>query len=161
MKKIKMSVLGIGPVYVLSCLIVTVLSIYLSEKGSLNSGKISNFRLILIYLGVLSILLGVILWIQAVFSQKMVKAIKDNILLTKGVYAVVRNPIYSAFFFVFTGMLLIEANLWLLVLPILYWFYMTILLKLTEEKWLKEVFGEKYIEYCARVNRVFPWFPKK
>ena len=34
MKKIKMSVLGIGPVYVLSCLIVTVLSIYLSEKGS-------------------------------------------------------------------------------------------------------------------------------
>ena len=109
MKKIKMSVLGIGPVYVLSCLIVTVLSIYLSEKGSLNSVKISNFRLILICLGVLSILLGVILWIQAVFSQKMIKAIKDNILLTKGVYAVVRNPIYSAFFFVFTGMLLIEA----------------------------------------------------
>ena len=161
MKKIKMSVLGIGPVYVLSCLIVTILSIYLSEKGSLYSGKISNFRLIMIFFGVISILLGVTLWIQAVFSQKMVKAIKDNILLTKGVYAVVRNPIYSAFFFVFTGMLLIEANLWLLILPIVFWFYMTILLKLTEEKWLKEAFGEKYIEYCARVNRVFPWFPKK
>jgi len=161
MKKIKMSVLGIGPVYVLSCLIVTVLSIYLSEKGSLNSGKISDLRLILICLGVLSILLGVILWIQAVFSQKMVKAIKDNILLTKGVYAVVRNPIYSAFFFIFTGMLFIEANLWLLILPIVFWLYMTILLKLTEEKWLKEAFGQEYIEYCARVNRVFPWFPKK
>jgi len=156
-----MSVLGIGPVYVLSCLIVTVLSIYLSEKGSLNSGKISDLRLILICLGVLSILLGVILWIQAVFSQKMVKAIKDNILLTKGVYAVVRNPIYSAFFFIFTGMLFIEANLWLLILPIVFWLYMTILLKLTEEKWLKEAFGQEYIEYCARVNRVFPWFPKK
>ena len=39
MKKIKMAVLGIGPVYVLSCLIVTVLSIYLSEKGSLNFGN--------------------------------------------------------------------------------------------------------------------------
>ena len=146
MKKIKMSVLGIGPVYVLSCLIVTVLSIYLSEKGSLNSGKTSNFRLILICLGVLSILLGVILWIQAVFSQKMVKAIKDNILLTKGVYAVVRNPIYSAFFFVFTGMLFIEANLWLLILPIVFWLYMTILLKLTEEKCLK-VFLVKNIVY--------------
>ena len=109
----------------------------------------------------LSILLGVILWIQAVFSQKVVKAIKDNILLTKGVYAVVRNPIYSAFFFVFTGMLLIEANLWLLILPIVFWLYMTILLKLTEEKWLKEAFGQEYNEYCAKVNRVFPWFPKK
>ena len=93
--------------------------------------------------------------------QKMVKTIKDNILLTKGVYAVVRNPIYSAFFFVFTGMLFIEANLWLLILPIVFWLYMTILLKLTEEKWLKEAFGQEYIEYCARVNRVFPWFPKK
>ena len=161
MKKIKMSVLGIGPVYVLSCLTVTVLSIYLSEKGSLDSGKISNFRLIMIFFGVLSILLGVTLWIQTVFLQKMVKAIKDNILLTKGVYAGVRNPIYSAFFFVFTGMLLIEANLWLLILPIVFWLYMTILLKLTEEKWLKEAFGQEYIEYCARVNRVFPWFPKK
>ena len=156
-----MSVLGIGPVYVLSCLTVTVLSIYLSEKGSLDSGKISNFRLIMIFFGVLSILLGVTLWIQTVFSQKMVKAIKDNILLTKGVYAVVKNPIYSAFFFVFTGMLLIEANLWLLILPIVFWFYMTILLKLTEEKWLKEVFGQEYLEYYNKVNRVFPWFPKK
>ena len=41
--------------------------------------------------------------------QKMVKTIKDNILLTKGVYAILENPIYSAFFIVFTGMLLIEA----------------------------------------------------
>lgn len=146
MKKIKMSVLGIGPVYVLSCLIVTVLSIYISEKGSLNSGEISKLRLIMVFFGILSILLGVTLWLQAVFSQKMVKAIKDNILLTKGVYAVVRNPIYSAFFFVFTGMLLIEANLWLLILSIVFWLYMTILLKLTEEKCLK-VFLVKSILY--------------
>ena len=146
MKKIKMSVLGIGPVYVLSCLIVTVLSIYISEKGSLNSGEISKLRLIMVFFGILSILLGVTLWLQAVFSQKMVKAIKDNILLTKGVYAVVRNPIYSAFFFVFTGMLFIEANLWLLILPIVFWLDMTILLKLTEEKCLK-VFLVKSILY--------------
>ena len=46
----------------------------------------------------------------------------------------VRNPIYSAFYFVLTGLLLIEANLWLLILPILFWIYMTVLLKLTEEK---------------------------
>ena len=78
--------------------------------------------------------------------QKMVKTIKDNILLTKGVYAILENPIYSAFFFVFTGMLLIEANLWLLILSIVFWLYMTILLKLTEEKCLK-VFLVKSILY--------------
>ena len=79
--------------------------------------------------------------------QKMVKPIKDNILLTKVIYAVLGNPIYSVFFFVFTGMLLIEANLWLLVLPILYWLYMTILLKLTEKKCMKEAFGQEYIVF--------------
>lgn len=42
MKKIKMSVLGIGPVYVLSCLIATVLSIYLSEKGVLIQEKLAT-----------------------------------------------------------------------------------------------------------------------
>ena len=55
----------------------------------------------------------------------------------------------------------IEANLWLLILPILFWIYMTVLLKLTEEKWLLDTFGEEYIKYCSKVNRVFPWFPKK
>lgn len=44
--------------------------------------------------------------------QKMVKTIKDNILLTKGVYAVLGNLIYSVFFFAFTEMLLIEEALY-------------------------------------------------
>lgn len=157
----KMSILGIGPVYVVTCLIITILSICMSEKGLFNSGKIYELRWLMILLGTLSIILGIALWIKAVVYQKMVKAIKNNKLLTTGVYSIVRNPIYSAFYFVFTGCLLIEANLWLLIFPILFWQYMTVLLKLTEEKWLTDTFGEEYIKYCSRVNRVFPWFPKK
>ena len=115
----------------------------------------------MVLVGAVCIALGIVLWIKAVISQKMVKAIKNNKLLTTGVYSIVRNPVYSAFYFVLTGSLLIEANLWLLILPILFWIYMTALLKLTEEKWLLDTFGEEYIKYCSRVNRVFPWFPKK
>ena len=157
----KMSVLGIGPVYVISCLIITILSIYISEKGFLNSGKVYELKGFMLLIGAVCITLGIVLWIKAVISQKMVKAIKNNKLLTTGVYSIVRNPVYSAFYFVLTGLLLIEANLWLLMLPILFWIYMTVLLKLTEEKWLLDAFGEEYIKYCSRVNRVFPWFPKK
>lgn len=157
----KMSILGIGPVYVITCLIITILSICMSEKGFLNSGKVYEQKGFMVLVGVACIALGIILWLNAVVSQKMVKAIKNNKLLTTGVYSIVRNPIYSAFYFVFTGCLLIEANLWLLILPILFWQYMTVLLKLTEEKWLLDNFGEKYIKYCSKVNRVFPWFPKK
>ncbi len=157
----KMSVLGIGPVYVISCLIITILSIYISEKGFLNSGKVYELKGFMVLIGAVCIALGIVLWIKAVISQKMVKAIKNNKLLTTGVYSIVRNPVYSAFYFVLTGSLLIEANLWLLILPILFWIYMTVLLKLTEEKWLLDTFGEEYIKYCSKVNRVFPWFPKK
>ena len=157
----KMSVLGIGPVYVISCLIITILAIYISEKGFFHSGKVYELKGFMVLIGVISIALGITLWIKAVIFQKMVKAIKNNKLLTTGVYSIVRNPIYSAFYFVLTGSLLIEANLWLLILPIIFWIYMTALLKLTEEKWLLDAFGEEYIKYCSRVNRVFPWFPKK
>ena len=157
----KMSVLGIGPVYVISCLIITILSIYISEKDFLNSGKVYELKGFMVLVGAVCIALGIVLWIKAVIFQKMVKAIKNNKLLTTGVYSIVRNPVYSAFYFVLTGLLLIEANLWLLILPILFWIYMTALLKLTEEKWLLDTFGEEYIKYCSRVNRVFPWFPKK
>ena len=147
--------------YVISCLIITILSIYISEKGFLNSGKVYELKGFMLLIGAVCITLGIVLWIKAVISQKMVKAIKNNKLLMTGVYSIVRNPVYSAFYFVLTGLLLIEANLWLLMLPILFWIYMTVLLKLTEEKWLLDTFGEEYIKYCSKVNRVFPWFPKK
>ena len=34
------------------------------------------------------------------------------------------------------------------------------LLKNTEEKWLEELYGQEYIDYCKKVNRCIPWFPK-
>ena len=37
---------------------------------------------------------------------------------------------------------------------------MTILMKATEEKWLRELYGKEYEDYCKRVNRCWPWFPK-
>ena len=38
---------------------------------------------------------------------------------------------------------------------------MTIFLKNTEEKWLSELYGQEYLDYCKRVNRCIPWSPKK
>lgn len=44
--------------------------------------------------------------------------------------------------------------------PIICWAYMTIFLKLTEEKWLWKQYGQEYKEYCQKVNRCIPWFPR-
>ncbi len=94
---------------------------------------------------------------SAIFQAKIDQGILNNSLVTTGVYAYVRNPIYSAFMIACTGALLIAGNLWLLVLPFLYWGFMTVLMKNTEEKWLRDLYGEEYIEYCKRVNRCIPW----
>ena len=40
-----------------------------------------------------------------------------------------------------------------------YWIFMTVLMKCTEEKWLKNLYGGEYEEYCRRVNRCIPWLP--
>ena len=154
-----LSTYGVGPIYVLSILILTIIGLILNQ---FNVGiKVDYLNKVLIFLGIILIILGLVLWISAVLFSKIKRKITEGKLITTGVYSVVRNPIYSAFYFVLTGSLLIEANLWLLILPIIFWIYMTALLKLTEEKWLLDTFGEEYIKYCSRVNRVFPWFPKK
>ena len=87
--------------------------------------------------GILLIAAGAVLWFLAVFRAKIDDGITNNRLVTDGVYALVRNPIYSAFLSVCTGTLMIYGNLWLLILSVLYWLFLTVLMKCTEEKWLK------------------------
>lgn len=101
------------------------------------------------------------IWVRAVLIQKINANVKADILITDGVYGIVRNPVYTAFIFIFTVILLFAKNYFLLILPIIFWVFLTILMKASEEKWLKAKFGKEYDLYCKRVNRVIPWFPKK
>lgn len=112
-------------------------------------------------MGLVFIVLGILLWINSVIFQKITEKIKKGELVTSGVYSIVRNPIYTSFILIFTGVLFLSYNLYLLILPFIFWGYLTILMKLTEEKWLEETFGNEYLKYCQKVNRVIPWFRKK
>lgn len=47
-------------------------------------------------------------------------------------------------------------NLYLLILPFLYWILLTVFMINTEEKWLLKVYGEEYKNYCKKVNRCIP-----
>lgn len=96
------------------------------------------------------IILGIYLWIQAVIVQKINKKVTEKKLITTGVYSIVRNPVYSAFIFIFTVLLLFTANYILLILPFVFWDFLTILMQNTEEKWLKNEFGKEYEVYLKR-----------
>ena len=161
MEKGHLPILGVGPLYVITIILMTVISIILSTTRMIPIITFTNIRWIFVLIGILCFIIGITLWLKAVIIDRLDAHIIKNELVTTGVYAYVRNPVYSAFMFVCTGVLLIYGNLVLLVLPIIYWGFMTVLMKLTEEKWLEDLYGQEYIQYLQRVNRCIPWKRKK
>ena len=151
-------VFGIGPVYVLSCFVVTALGLALDYNGKPGFGKVSACKTVALIIGILLIIVGAALWVCTVLIQRIGDSIKEGKLITTGVYSFVRNPIYSAFIIVFTGALITAANLVLLILPVIFWAVLTVVLKRTEERCLLEKFGDEYACYCKQVNRILPWF---
>ena len=161
MEKGHLPILGVGPLYVVTIILMTIISITLSATGIIPVITFANFQWIFVLIGILCFIIGITLWLKAVIIDRLDAHIIKNELVTTGVYAYVRNPVYSAFMFVCTGVLLIYGNLVLLVLPIIYWGFMTVLMKLTEEKWLEDLYGKEYVQYRQRVNRCIPWKRKE
>ena len=154
-------VYGVGPLCVYLMVGLLILAIILRHFGYLVSGEVPNLKIPMRILGILFIAFGVYMWMKAVIVAKVGDAILENHLVTTGVYGWVRNPIYSAIAIALTGVALLFANLWFLLLPVLFWLDITLLMKCTEEKWLLGLYGEEYREYCENVNRCIPWIPKK
>ena len=158
MKKNALPVFGVGPIYAVSCLLLTAFGLFLKKKGLLDSGELPALKQVAMVIGGLLIFIGIAVWIYAVIIQKISDEIKVGHLVTSGIYSIVRNPIYLAFLCVCTGVLITAHNVYLLIFPVVFYIFLTVLMKQTEEKWLLEKFGTEYTEYCKHVNRVIPWF---
>ena len=161
MEKKLLSFTGAGPFYVATISIIAAVTLILNYLKIIPTLTIGVFNWAKIVLGIFFIIIAVILWVAGAIKSGILNYVEDNRLMTNGIYAWCRNPIYSAFMFLIWGICLIPANLLVLVnLPLSY-FLMGVFLKPTEEKWLEELHGEEYKDYCKKVNRAIPWFPKK
>lgn len=160
-KKEHLPLYGVGPLIVGFQILVTVGGIVLSCLGYFDFGNIKVLDIPLKIIGVVLIIFGVYLYLSANFQSRVFDKITENKLVTTGVYSIVRNPIYSAFLLACTGAVCIANNVVLFVIPVLCWAFMTIVLKLSEEKWLKNLYGDEYTKYCKRVNRCIPWFSRR
>lgn len=152
---------GVGPIYGGVIIAVTVLALIAGNSDLLENGIISAVKIPSLIIGILLIVLGLYMWINALLYSKIDDHITDNKLATDGIYSWVRNPIYSAFMFFCTGALFISGNIYFYPLFFFYWLFMTVLMKNTEEKWLENLYGDEYREYKKRVNRCIPWRSKK
>jgi hydroxyacylglutathione hydrolase len=121
---------------------------------------------VLVAVGTSLIVIGIPMWAAA--SKTVDRAFEEGGLATQGIYALCRHPIYgSATFFVIPGILLFFRSWVLLAVPVA----MVILARLLvrrEEAYLRERFGQAYLEYAGRVNALFPrvwrlygamWYP--
>ncbi len=160
MKK-HLSVFAYGPVYIISISALTCLGFVMTHFNFIPDIRLSFWNIFGKILAVMFILIGGLLWFNAVIIVKLEKNIKENKLVTDGAYAWVRNPIYTAGMFIMWGLIFWNGNLCLLPMCLVYYVMMVLLVKLTEEKWLTELYGKTYIDYCKNVNRCIPWFPKK
>ena len=154
--------MGVGPAYVVSIILLSILAM-IADATLLHLPRPTSalLEIFLFIIGLLFILSGLLIYFLAI-KAKITRSIKENTLVTHGVYSVVRNPIYSAWLFICTGALFLYENPYLaLTLFLIFWLYLTILMKYTEEKWLAKLYGESYLEYCKKVNRCLPWFQQK
>ena len=82
--------------------------------------------------------------------------VEGHELITRGPYSLVRNPIYLGMF----GMLLatgLAVGRWPVLLAAIVVFLIGIEIRIrTEEKLLREAFGEKFEEYARRVSALVP-----
>ena len=159
-KKKHLPMMGVGPIYGAVIIAVTVIAVIAGKSTAFETGRVIFLKIPMLIIGILLIILGVYLWAGALFRSKIDSHIEENRLATTGVYALVRNPIYSAFMFFCTGALFIVGNIFFLPLFFFYWIFMTVLMKYTEEKWLENLYGREYEEYCRQVNRCIPWLQR-
>jgi len=79
-------------------------------------------------------------------------------LVTTGIYALSRNPIYVFFALYFVGTFLLNGALIFAFLTLLIVLALH-LQTLQEERFLLETFGQAYREYCMRTGRYLTWRP--
>jgi protein-S-isoprenylcysteine O-methyltransferase Ste14 len=121
-----------------------------STQELFHSGTVS-------WVGVLFCLAGLFLLFMSLVSFE--KSFRIGIdpdhpdkLVTTGIFAFTRNPIYVAFGFVLLGQFLLFSN-WILLLYMVAGICLFHRQVLREEQYLRSHYGQQYAEYCARVRR--------
>ena len=79
-----------------------------------------------------------------------------EVLNTKGMYSLVRHPLYLGNFFMWLGIMIYVGNLWFTVVCcLLYWLYYERIM-FAEEGYLRVKFGQSYLDWSVDVPSFWP-----
>lgn len=114
---------------------------------------------VIAWIGILFCLAGLLLLLGSLISfgksfRVGIDTDQPDQLITTGVFAFSRNPIYVAFGLVLLGQFLVFSNWILLVyLGAAIWLFHRQVVR--EEAYLRQHYGKEFVEYCNRVRRYF------
>ena len=79
-----------------------------------------------------------------------------NVLNTKGMYSIVRHPLYVGNFLMWLGIAMLTANVWFILFFLLfYWLYYERIMY-AEEAFLRDKFGQDYLNWADTVPSFIP-----
>jgi protein-S-isoprenylcysteine O-methyltransferase Ste14 len=121
-----------------------------SRQEFFHSGMLSWIGVVLCGAGLFLLLLSLVSFGRS-FRVGIDQESPDR-LVTTGIFAFSRNPIYVAFGFVLMGQFLVFPN-WMLLVYLIAGLWLFHRQVLREEKSLGSHYGQPYVQYCARVRR--------
>ena len=81
-----------------------------------------------------------------------------ELLNTKGIYSIVRHPLYLGNFLIFFGFILFTQSPWFIAVSVLaFWIYYERIM-FAEEEFLRRKYGEQYVKWAENVPAFFPKF---
>ena len=150
----RMTIWGIGPKLAVLSLAYSIIPIVLTSLFPrffvVSLVPPYAFRVV----GTILLAIGIPFWAVSAITLK--RGFQAGVLCTKGVYSLVRNPLYSALIlFIVPGTLMFFRSWILFTIPVAAYFIFSRLIR-NEEEWLAKQFGEEYLKYKARVRSILP-----
>jgi protein-S-isoprenylcysteine O-methyltransferase Ste14 len=143
---------GIGPIYAAGSIvfvaILSAVSIFILPRLTMPYNVVVfGFGIGLMTAGV-AILVIALVQAHSAFTRRK--------LVTNGVYAYMRDPVYAVWIlFIVPGLILITRMLLLIIAPFLMYSLLKALIG-REEAYIELSFGKEYLDYKSKVNSVIP-----
>lgn len=144
----KVTIRGAAPqiaLLTLLYLLISVITSYLTKP----TFRIDSENFHLIVFGIVWVIPGLIM--VSITGRMITKSFKENKLLRTGLYRIIRNPMYAAYFlFIIPGICLL-FNSWLVLttIPVNYFLIQIFIQK--EYNYLRQKYGKEYDEYLKTV----------
>ncbi len=150
----KTDIFGIGPKFAALSILYTIVVFLIYRIYFSNLKFVIVHSWVNLALGLFLIGVGLVIFVLSIIAVS--KHFTEGKLYTKGVYAFVRHPMYSAWIlYIVPGMVLISGSLLGLTVPlVMYAIFKKLIVE--EEKALEEQFGKAYVAYKNKVGAVFP-----